>query len=63
MLSSVAVTLTALCVVAAPAAAEDLPTFLKAATASARPDAPVRADGTLVTTSPDGSRSDQIAIV
>jgi hypothetical protein len=48
---------------AAPALAEDLPTFLKAASAAARPTAPLRADGTLVTTSPEGTVRDQIAIV
>jgi outer membrane lipoprotein-sorting protein len=47
----------------APAVAEDLPTFLAAASAAARPTAPLRADGTLVTTSPDGAVRDQIAIV
>lgn len=48
---------------AAPAVGEDLPTFLKAASAAARPTAALRADGTLVTTSPDGTVRDQIAIV
>jgi hypothetical protein len=60
---SILLTLAALTVGAATAAAEDLPTFLTAATAAARPNAPVRADGTLVTTSPDGSVTDQIAII
>jgi len=45
------------------AAAEDLPTFLVAATAAARPNVPVRADGELVTTSPDGSARDQLAVL
>lgn len=48
---------------ATAAVAEDLPTFLAAASAAARPTAPLRADGTLVTTSPDGETRDQIAIV
>ncbi len=48
---------------AAPAVREDLPTFLKYATAAARPNTPLRADGTLVTTSPDGTVRDQIAIL
>jgi len=49
---------------ASPAvAAEDLPTFLKAATAAARPNVPLRADGELVTTSPDGTTRDQLAIL
>jgi hypothetical protein len=48
---------------ATPAVAEDLPTFLAAASAATRPTAPLRADGTLVTTSPDGEVRDQIAIV
>jgi hypothetical protein len=54
----------ALLLIAAPAAiAEDLSAFLTAATAAARPTAPVRGDGELVTTSPDGSTHDQIATV
>jgi hypothetical protein len=48
---------------AATASGEDLAVFLTAATAAARPTAPVRGDGELVTTSPDGSAHDQIAIV
>lgn len=43
--------------------AEDLPAFLAAASTAARPTAPLRADGELVTTSPDGRASDQIAMV
>lgn len=42
---------------------EDLPTFLRAATAAARPNVPLRADGVLVTTSPDGTARDPIAIL
>lgn len=57
------VVLAALLAALTPAAAEDLPTFLKAATAAARPNVPLRADGALVTTSPDGTARDQIAIV
>jgi hypothetical protein len=53
----------ALLLAATTAVAEDLPTFLAAATAAARPNAPVRADGELVTASPDGSAHDQIAVV
>jgi hypothetical protein len=60
---SLVVTSALLVVCAAPAFGEDLPTFLKAATAAARPNVPLRADGTLVTTSPDGTQRDQIAIV
>lgn len=48
---------------AASAAGEDLATFLAAATAAARPNTTLRADGTLVTTSPDGSVRDQLVIV
>ena len=46
-----------------PAAAEDLSAFLTAATAAAKPTAPLRADGELVTTSSDGTVRDQIAIL
>lgn len=59
---TIVVALTALAA-AAPAAAEDLSTFLTAATAAVRPTAPVRGDGTLVTTSPDGTVKDHIAII
>ena len=52
-----------LVIAATVAVAEDLPTFLAAATAAARPSAPLRADGELVTTSPDGSVRDQIAML
>jgi hypothetical protein len=48
---------------AAAVGAEDLSTFLKAATAATRPTAPLRGDGTLVTTSPDGTGRDQLAVV
>src|SRR4029434_4373593 len=48
---------------AALAVGEDLPTVLKGASAAARPTAALRADGTLVTASPDGTVRDQIAIV
>lgn len=48
---------------ATTALAEDLPAFLAAASTAARPTAPLRADGELVTTSPDGSVRDQIAMV
>lgn len=51
------------CLAAAPASGEDLATFLKAASAAARPTAVLRGDGTLVTTSPDGTKKDQLAIV
>jgi hypothetical protein len=44
-------------------AAEDLPTFLKGATAAARPNVPLRADGELLTTSPDGTTRDQLAML
>ena len=47
----------------AVAATEDLPTFLQAATAAARPNVPLRADGELVTTSPEGTVRDQIAVL
>jgi hypothetical protein len=57
------VTCAMLAAAAAAPAAEKLPTFLKAATAAALPTAPVRADGTLVTTSPDGTVKDHIAII
>jgi hypothetical protein len=51
-------------VAAAPAvAADDLLTFLIAATAAERPSQPMRADGELLTTTPDSSTRDQIAIV
>lgn len=60
---TIVVTLAVLATAASAPAAEDLPTFLKAATAAARPSAPVRADGTLVTTSPDGTVKDHIAII
>jgi hypothetical protein len=60
---TIAVILAVLAAAAAAPAAEDLPTFLTAATAAARPTAPVRADGTLVTTSPDGTVQDRIAII
>jgi hypothetical protein len=50
-------------IAATVAIAEDLSVFLAAATAAGRPTAPVRGDGELVTTSPDGSARDQIAIV
>lgn len=60
---SLVVTSALLALCAASALGEDLPSFLKAATAAARPNAPLRADGTLVTTSPDGTERDQIAIV
>jgi hypothetical protein len=59
----VVVSLVALLVPVAPAAAEDLTTFLTAATAAARPNVPLRADGELTTTSPDGTVGDQIAIL
>jgi hypothetical protein len=57
------VVLASLVITATAALAEDLSAFLTAASAAARPTAPVRADGELVTTSPDGSAHDQIAIV
>lgn len=60
---TIVITLAVLALAAAAPAAEDLPTFLKAATAAARPTGPVRADGTLVTTSPEGTVKDQIAII
>ena len=53
----------ALLLAAGPVRAADLPAFLQGATDAARPNAPVRADGELVTTSPDGSARDQIAVV
>lgn len=59
---TIVATLAALAVAAAAPAAEDLPTFLKAASA-VRPETPVRADGTLASTSPDGTTKDPIAIV
>ena len=59
---TIVLTVAALCAVAAAATAEDLPTFLKAVTAT-RPSTPVRADGTLTSTSPDGTTTDQVAIV
>lgn len=62
MMKSVAAVLIA-SAVAAPCAAEDLAAFLAAATAAARPQSVVRADGELVTTSPDGSARDRIAIL
>lgn len=43
--------------------AEDLTAFLKAATAAARPTAPLRADGEVVTVSPDGTVRDQLAVL
>ena len=44
-------------------AAEDLAAFLNAATEAVRPKAAVRAFGKAVTTSPDGSTEDEIAVV
>ncbi len=58
-----AVALALLITGAGAAAAGDLTAFLTAATAAARPNAPLRADGELVTTSPDGTVRDQITIV
>ncbi len=58
--------LVALLALVAPAvavAADDLPTFLTAATAAERPSQPMRADGELVTATPDANARDQIAIV
>jgi outer membrane lipoprotein-sorting protein len=52
-----------LAIAATAPAAEDLHTFLAAATAATRPSAPVRADGTLTTTAPDGTVKDRIAIL
>lgn len=54
-----------LLILIAPAAAraEDLQSFLDAATGAVLPRATVRADGELVTTSPDGSTRDRLAIV
>ena len=59
----VALTLVALLASVTSAAAEDLTTFLAAATAAARPNAPLRADGELTTNSPDGTVRDQVAIL
>jgi len=55
---------TALALFAATAVgAEDLITFLNAATAATRSNVPVRAQGELVTTSPEGTVRDQLALV
>ena len=55
---------TALALFAATAVgAEDLITFLNAATAATRSNVPVRAQGVLVTTSPEGTVRDQLALV
>ncbi len=56
--------LTALALLTATtAAAEDLSTFLKAATQATRSSGPLRGTGELVTTSPDGSARDQLTVV
>jgi hypothetical protein len=57
------VALLVLLTVTAAAQAEDLNGFLKAATVAARPTAPVRADGELVTASPDGTVRDQLVVI
>lgn len=49
--------------VASAARGEDLATLLAAATSGARPTATVRGDGELVTTSPDGSTRQRIAVL
>ncbi|MEO8603932.1 MAG: hypothetical protein ABI629_15260 [bacterium] len=48
---------------AAAASADDLATFLAAAGDATKPSAPIRATGSLVTTSPDGTTTQQITIV
>ena len=58
-----AVVVASLALAASTVVAEDLATFLTAATAAARPTAPARGDGEIVTASPDGSTRDQIAVV
>jgi len=52
-----------LCALAGMARADDLVAFLAAAGDAARPSAPIRADGELVTTSPEATTRQQIAIV
>jgi hypothetical protein len=46
-----------------PAAAEDLNAFLRAATEANRPGVALRADGSIVVTSPDGNTQDKIIII
>jgi hypothetical protein len=53
----------ALLATGASARGDDLPAFLGAVATAARPTVPLRADGSLVTTSPDGTARDQIAMV